>query len=146
MKFGIAGVGTPEITKEMWESVHNLSDKLELFFYDRDYGTSVSQLYIRFVCLNPKYGDIPTEERKSKVKNNRKERLIEFNLYMDFDKIITSNDKEIRKLIIQEFIYRLFMLRNLTFKDFKIDILKQDLETFYFNEFGEKYLEREVLK
>lgn len=140
MKFSITQESNLEGNKNKF--VIDISNKLEEYFEDKNYGSSINYFYIGLICVKPEF-DIFFKERKPRYKESTRvtlpdNRTLEFkgvysyDIKLDYEAMVTLSDEEFKTKFITITLSSLSKLNTLSkkVKDFDIDTFRFDVELF----------------
>jgi len=148
MDFGLAVTITPEVQGKSI-IIHSLSDDLDIFFKNKDYGNDVKSYTIGVHCKNvpPGYEKFSKFPKPSYTKGKKTinpdgipftfEDSFEHSIKLDFETFKNGTNEECRKLLAGEILQSLKVLDAMKgkIKDFNAEKFKEDLEN-YFKEKG----------
>jgi hypothetical protein len=107
---------------------------------DKYFGTSVKQIIMSLVCIEPEYEDF-FKIRKPKFVNGKKnikkhgteyeiDSLLTYDLKLDFQKVIVMHSSEIEIYLRSEMSNSLSVVKNIKFEDFDILTFGNELSSF----------------
>lgn len=141
MEFGLAITGN--ISQEKTDMIVDLSNKLGIFFRNKDYGTSIKSYTIGVVCVAPQF-DAFFKGKKPKYTKGKKvinpdgipftlEDNFEYSIKLDYGDFTKSSIDECRKILVEKVIESLAFLDPFKKKldDFNIEKFKADLENYF---------------
>lgn len=106
----------------------NLKHHAEGFFKSRNYGESLKNVYVGFICVNPRFDP---KFHKETFSFKRKLKELQYGITLNHDVIMNSDDAKIKEHIKNCVIYSLPKIKNLTMKDFDYDEFVRDMELFF---------------
>ena len=108
--------------------VVDLEDKLNDFLSNKDFGSSIDEVYVLFICLSPEF-----KKRAIKMVSVKKNYL-EFEIDLPYEKTKNATDSEALTIIAENLSKSLDIINKETFNDILIDFKKdqfiQDINNF----------------
>ena len=141
MDFGLAITGN--IPQEKIDMIVGLSDKLGVFFRNKNYGTSIKSYTIGIVCVAPQFdaffkGKKPQYTKGKKIINPdgipfTLEDNFEYSIKLNYGDFIKSTIDEGLKMLAENLIASLTLLDSFRKKldDFDVEKFKVDLENYF---------------
>jgi hypothetical protein len=143
MKFGIAITSSPGFEKS--DMIIKLSDELEKYFINKEFGNSVKAYTIGLHCVDvpkgfEKFSKLPKPNytKGKKVINPdgipfTLEDNLEYSIKLDFETFKNGTNEECRKLLAKEILQSLKVLDTMKSKinDFNTEKFKEDLESCF---------------
>jgi hypothetical protein len=141
MEFGLAQYISAEIS-DFSESINSLSDGIKEFVKNKEYGSSINELFIGVVCVSPKFETF-FKPRVPKYTANKKqvhkegfnyeiERCLEYDIKLDFELFKNATDNERIIIIAEELIKSLRIIdeMKIKIKDFNTGEFRKDIELY----------------
>lgn len=104
-----------------------LSQKVELFFKIREYGTGIQEYYVGIICVAPGF-DFFFKERK---KYRKSKQILEYSIKLNYAQFENSTDSEIEKMVASSLIDSLGVVEELKIKNFNLNKFREDLILFF---------------
>jgi len=142
MKFGLAITLTNEV-KNKSGIIQPLSDDLEHYFENRQYGADIKTFTIGIVCISPQFEQFFKEKKPKYTKGVKVinpdgipftlEDNFEYSIKIDFETFKNADEEEARKLLAKEILASLVVFEKVKskIKDFDMDSFKADLEEYF---------------
>jgi hypothetical protein len=141
MEFGLTQYYSVEIS-DSTNSINSLSDGINEFVKNKEYGNSIKELFIGVICVNPKFEPF-FKPRKPKYTANKKqiykegfnyeiERCLEYDIVIDFESFKNASNDERVKILGDEIIKSFDVIGGIKIKnkDFNIEKFRDDIEHY----------------
>ena len=141
MEFGLTQYVSAEIS-DFSNSINSLSDGIKEFVKNKEYGSSIKELFVGIVCVSTKFETF-FKPRIPKYTANKKqihkegfnyeiERCLEYDIKIDFGLFKNASDKERIKIIAEELIKSLRIIDEMKIKnkDFNTGKFRNDIELY----------------
>ncbi len=143
MKFGLAIISNLEYQKLVW--INDLSDNMQTYFRDKNYGNDVKDYAIGIVCEHipkgfEKFSRLPKPRYTKGVKiiNTigipfKLEDSLEYSIKLDFETVKNGLEEESERLLAKEILNSLSVVESMKnkIKDFDLEKFKADLERYF---------------
>jgi len=144
MNFGLAVTITPEV-QDKSIIIHSLSDDLNFFFKNKDYGNDVKSYTIGVHCQNvppgfEKFSKLPKPSYTKGKKTINPDGIpftfedsFEHSIKLDFETFKNSSEVEAKKYLAQEILKSLDIIETMMakIKDFDFLTFRTDLENYF---------------
>jgi len=141
MEFGLAQYLSAEIS-DFSNSINSLSDGIKEFVRNKEYGSSIKELFVGVICVSPKFETF-FKPRILKYTANKKqihkegfnyeiERCLEYDIKIDFELLKNASDNERIKIIAEELIKSLRIIDEMKIKnkDFNTEKFRNNIELY----------------
>lgn len=128
MDFGLS----KEISKDVLgksDIITEMSLAMADYLKDKDYGKDVLSFYIGIMCVAPEFEFFFKELRKKYTKSKK---MLEYDIKLDHSTLKKMNDQEVKELLAREILQSLCIVDKFGIKDFKKDLFKTNLESFFY--------------
>lgn len=132
MNFGLS----QEISEDICDKapfITDISNSIEDYFKERDYGTGLMSLTIGIISVHPKF-DFFFKPRKKYTKSKK---LLEYDIKLDHEKLATADKAAVLELICEQLLSSFNLLDEIKIPLFDKEQFKNDLE-MYFEELRRK--------
>ncbi|MBI3519892.1 MAG: hypothetical protein HY062_11110 [Bacteroidetes bacterium] len=143
MKLALVRFTSIEISNES-EFINDFSDKLKQHFENRNYGKDIRELVIGVICVSANYEPFFKVRKPGYIKDKKKiisqytkveynvERLLEYDIKLDFETFKNGTEAECRRLLAKEILNSLSVVESMKskIKDFDLEKFKADLESY----------------
>ena len=123
MDFGLSAEISDDADKNS-DVITRVSKYFEGYFEKRYYGEGIETFVIGIICVRPEV-DFFFEERR--VKYSKKKRELTYDIKLDYQQFVDSNEKEIIKLLSEKIVDSLKKIEGKKIPDFDRDQFKNDL-------------------
>lgn len=137
MDFGLVRDISEDVNKKTIFII-DLSQNMKNFFNGKTYGAGIGSYVIGVVCVNHDFDKFIDVNNVHKEYRKRKKDY-EHDIILDYDVVIKSDEKEIKKMVLTKIIEATVYVTELQIKDFDVEAFKNDLKLFYKQECGEGY-------
>lgn len=121
---------TEEISRDILykaNEITRISNELNRFFKDKNYGEGVKSFYVGIICLHPDF-DSTVSFRK---KYNKTKKLLEVETRLDHEIFKKADTKQIIKMIENAVMSVFLMIGELKVENFDFKIMKNDVQLFF---------------
>ncbi|MGC1632946.1 MAG: Imm44 family immunity protein [Gelidibacter sp.] len=129
MEFSIGSQFSREFSFEESRITHKLTEELNLFFKDKDYGERIKKIYVGVVCVSKGFEPF-FPIRPFKVMRN--EPTLEYEIKLDFETFKSADEDSRKLLLVDEFFKKTKeYLMEKTIKGFEKEKFIDDLERYF---------------
>ncbi len=131
MQFSVGSQFSRELTPEEGRITYNLSNELNDYFVDRDYGAGVKKIYVGVICVSKGFEPF-FPIRPLKIIRNKL--ALEYEIKIDFKLFSSSGHESRKRILVNEFLKKTKdYLKGKTIKDFDKERFIDDLEHYFNN-------------
>ncbi len=139
MVFGFSKEISSDVRKK-GEIITAISLQAELFFQEKNYGSTIEEFVIGIICVSSEFDSFFTVRKKY----NRAKKLLEYDIKLDHERFKTASNREIYMMVKEKTLESLDIIKELKVKDFDLEQFSKDLKLFF--EMNEKLGDMESFK
>ena len=132
MEFSIGAQFSREFTFEESSIAIRLSDELNVYFNDKDYGDKIKKIYVGVICVSKGFDSFFMARKPKFLKE---ESALELEFKLDFKTFQEEEESNRRKIIAKELLKSIEgIISQKKIKNFKEEKFKDDLKDYFENQ------------
>lgn len=123
MKFSLVQYTTDEISPKS-NMITSISNEIEAFLKNKDYGADIDSLFIGVVCVNPQFEQF----FQSREKYTKSKKMLEYSMKLDFENFKNSVENDAVEILVQGILTSIEKaIEKFNINSFSIAFYKQEL-------------------